>query len=69
MKPIQNIPELKTKMNRLGLKVEKIPEAHRREKKQIKKKDLISMKRRAKRNLSYVSWLDNERRMINLITP
>ncbi|MEO8664469.1 MAG: hypothetical protein ABI462_03145 [Ignavibacteria bacterium] len=52
-----------------GLKIDRVSEHCQKKKRLISKKDMITMKRRTKRNLTYVSWLDNEHRMKNLIIP
>ncbi|MDQ3193525.1 MAG: hypothetical protein M3P82_00860 [Bacteroidota bacterium] len=56
-------------MDHLELKIKKIPDLSTRIKTKISKKEMITMKRRSKKNLTYISWLDNERRLRNLITP
>ena len=69
MKQKQNNTDANKKMNELELSIDKVSEPDGKKKKQMSKKETTRMKRRTKRNLSYVSWLDNERRLRNLTTP
>lgn len=69
MKPMEKTGLLKIDVNRVNAQLRITPQESKKKKRQLSKNDVNTMKRRTKRNLNYISWLDNEQRMKNPITP
>lgn len=69
MKMSQEIINLKKEIKKLNLKIEKLSQSYEGFTKTASKQKVVIPKKRECRRLSYIEWLNNERRMKNLISP
>lgn len=69
MKIHQEIDSLKKEIKKLNLKLEKLNQFYDNLSKEAQKQKTTIPKKRECRKLSYIEWLNNERRMKNLISP
>ncbi len=69
MKISQEIINLKKEIKKLNSKLEKLNQTYEDLTKASSKQKIVIPKKKECRRLSYIEWLNNERRMKNLISP
>ncbi len=69
MKLLEEISTIKKEIKILSTRLDKISQSNEEIKKLITKNNPDLNKKKSRRKISYIDWLDNERRMKNLISP